>query len=74
MEGILEPAQGKTNTVGILRPQSETAELRAMQLGYYRVEIESPLIKTESQRESIRSLGASVEPFSYAKQTLAVED
>ncbi|MGI9324852.1 MAG: hypothetical protein ACR2PZ_06500 [Pseudomonadales bacterium] len=74
MEGILEPAFGKTNTAGILRPQSESADLRAMQLGYYRVEIESALIKTDAQRESIRSLGASVEPFSYAKQTLAIKD
>lgn len=74
MEGILEPASGVTNTVGIVRPQSETADLRAMQLGYYRVEIESPFIKTDAQRESIRSLGASVEPFSYEKQTLAVRE
>lgn len=74
IEDILEPAYGKTNTVGILRPQSETADLRAMQLGYYRVAVESPLIKTDSQRESIRSLGASVEPFTYGKQTLAIKD
>ena len=74
LQGILEPAVGETNAAGILRPQSKSADLRAMQLGYYRVEVDSPLIKTETQRASIRSLGALVEPFSYAQQTIAITD
>lgn len=74
LEGVIQPAAGKTNSSGMIRPQAESFDIQAMQVGYYRVEIESPLIDSAGQQESARSLGTVVEPFSYAERTLAITD
>lgn len=72
LQGIIQPASGKTNGGGVVRPQAETYEIQAMQVGYYRVEVESSLITSEAQESSVASLGTVVEPFSYAERTLAI--
>lgn len=72
LQGIIQPASGKTNRGGVVRPQAETFEIQAMQVGYYRVEVESTSITSDTQKASVASLGAVVEPFSYAERTLAI--
>ena len=72
LQGIIQPASGKTNRGGVVRPQAETFDIHAMQVGYYRVEVESSSITSEEQKNSVASLGTVVEPFSYAERTIAI--
>lgn len=72
LEGVLETATGRTNNSGVVKPRSESADLQAMQLGYYRVEVEAPQLGTDAGRESIAGLGVSVDPFSYGRQTISI--
>ncbi len=74
LAGIIQPATGKTNASGLIRPQAESFDIQAMQIGYYRLEITSPQISTEAQKEAVRAVGAVVEPFSYAERILAINE
>ncbi len=74
LAGIIEPATGKTNRAGVVRPQAESAEVQAMQVGYYRLEVNSPQISTDAQKEAVRAVGTVVEPFSYAERVLAIKE
>jgi hypothetical protein len=52
LEGVIEPARGKTDSEGIVAPQTDGIDVPAMRVGYYRVQVTSPKIPAKYQNEN----------------------
>jgi hypothetical protein len=61
LEGVIEPARGVTDAQGVVAPTTEGMDLPAMRIGYYRVQVKSPHVKTPAKFETADTpLGAEV--------------
>jgi hypothetical protein len=52
LEGLIEPARGKTDSEGLVSPQTDGIDVPAMRVGYYRVQVTSPKMKIPAKYET----------------------
>ncbi|MCA9189799.1 MAG: hypothetical protein R3E01_15355 [Pirellulaceae bacterium] len=64
LEGLVDEASGVTLSDGVVTPQTDLdgEKFPAIRNGFYRVEVESPLIKTDRQKKSAAALGFEMSP------------
>jgi hypothetical protein len=61
LEGVIEPARGRTDPGGLVTPQTEGQKLPGVRVGYYRVQVTSPRLKITARYASASTpLGADV--------------
>ena len=52
LEGLIEPARGKTDSEGLVAPETDGLGVPAMRVGYYRVQVTSPKIKIPAKYQN----------------------
>ena len=65
LEGVIEPAHGKTDEQGIVVPHSQGQDLPGMRIGLYRVQVRSPRLKIPAKyTNDATMLGVEASPVS----------
>jgi hypothetical protein len=66
LEGVLEPASGQTNVLGIANIQAEGVEQTGLRPGYYRITVDSPSVKIPAKFAAADTtpLGVEIPPYS----------
>lgn len=69
LEGVIEGCEGVTDNVGVVTPLNKKENLRAMQNGFYRIEIDTPMLKGSKAEEAAKQLGIEISPVSEGENT-----
>lgn len=67
--GVIQPAQGMTDSTGIVVPRTEGQDIPAMQIGFYRVQIDSQDSAAKQPPEASALVGVEVSPISEGDET-----
>lgn len=66
---LIEPASGRTDRSGVVRPRAEGQDVPAMRIGFYRVEVYPPESPDDKPLKLNPAVGVEVSPVSDGEET-----
>lgn len=64
LEGVIEVHEGVTDNTGTVTPLNKKENLRAIQNGFYRIEVDTPMLQGAKAEEAAKQLGVEISPVS----------